>query len=115
MSDSNLSINTTHHNNVDVVSISGRVDSSNYTILDKALKASLTNGQHHLVLNMSEVEYLSSAGLRAMVSALRECKKKSGDVRVAAPSDRVREVLDLSGLDLMFTSYPDNEHAMGSF
>lgn len=115
MSEPTLSIDTTSHKSIDVITINGRVDSSNYNELDQVFSELLENKRNQFVLNMADVSYLSSAGLRAMVTALRECKKRGGDVRVAEPSERVKEVLDLSGLDLMFTTYPDNEHAIGSF
>jgi anti-anti-sigma factor len=64
---------------------------------------------------MGGVEYISSAGLRAMVALLRECKKHKGDVRLATPSDRVVEVLSLAGLDTLFDVYDSEAAAVGSF
>ena len=60
---------------------------------------------------------LSSAGLRVLVAALRECKKlpNNGDVRLSNPSDRVAEVLELAGLSDMFPTFDDTTAAVGSF
>jgi anti-sigma B factor antagonist len=95
--------------------VAGRVDSSNATQLDNQLKELLDNGRYKLVLDLSGVNYLSSAGLRAMVAAVRECKKHRGDVRLATVSDRVTEVLKLAGLNVIFQTYEDKTSAVGSF
>jgi len=112
---STLEITTQEMKRVDLLTVSGRVDSSTAPELEDAFQGRLNNGRYNLVLDMSEVNYLSSAGLRAMVSALRTCKKKGGDVRVADPSERVQEVLELAGLDALFESYDDVTLAVGSF
>ena len=100
---------------VELMTVSGRIDSSNAGEFDAALKALLDRGEYQLVLNLSGVEYTSSAGLRALVSALRECKKHNGDLRLAAPSDRVMEVLNLAGLNTLFQVFDDDVSAVGSF
>ncbi len=112
---STLEITTQEMKRVDLITVSGRVDSSTAPELEEALQGRLDDGRHNLVLDLSDVNYLSSAGLRAMVSALRACKKKGGDVRVANPSERVEEVLELAGLDALFESYDNVTLAVGSF
>jgi anti-sigma B factor antagonist len=100
---------------VELVTVSGRIDSSNAGDFDARLKELIEQGEYQLVLNLSGVEYTSSAGLRALVSALRECKKHNGDLRLSAPSDRVTEVLDLAGLTTLFEVFDDDVTAVGSF
>jgi len=112
---SDLSISVESFKRVDLVTVAGRVDSSNASQLDNQLKELLDNGRYKLVLDLSGVNYLSSAGLRTMVSAVRECKKHRGDVRLANVSDRVTEVLKLAGLNVIFQVYEDKTSAVGSF
>ncbi len=100
---------------VAVVTVKGRVDSSNASDLDAKLQGLLDEGNANIILDMSEVEYMSSAGLRAVVSALRESKKKRGDVRLATPSARVAEVFELAGLQPLFVTYDNLTAAVGSF
>jgi len=100
---------------VDLITVSGRVDSSTAPELEETLEDRMGEGRHNLVLDMSDVNYLSSAGLRTLVSALRACKKKGGDVRIAHPSERVAEVMALAGLDSLFTMYDDVTIAVGSY
>lgn len=102
---------------VDVITVAGRVDSGTAPQLDQTLKGLVDNGRYHLVMDLSQVGYMSSAGLRAMVSCLREVKKgvRMGDLRLANPSTRVAEVLDLAGLDVVFQIFDDQVGAVGSF
>ncbi len=102
---------------VDVVTVAGRVDSTTAPQLDQVLKGLVDNGRFKLVLDLAGVAYMSSAGLRAMVSCLREVKKgvRMGDLRLADPSTRVAEVLELAGLNQVFQIFEDQVGAVGSF
>lgn len=100
---------------VDVVAVSGRVDSSTAPRLDQTLKGLVDNRRYRIVLDLAQVEYMSSAGLRAMVSCLRSVQKRFGNVHVAQPSDKVKEVLDLAGLDVVFDVFEDQVGAVGAF
>lgn len=108
-------IEVNSHKRVDVVTVSGRIDSSNAPELDAALKGLLESGRTNIILAMSDANYMSSAGLRAIVTALRTAKKNRGDVRLAAPSERIVEVLKLAGLEEVFETYDDEVSAVGSF
>ena len=46
---------------------------------------------------------------------MRECKKHRGDLRLARPSERINEVLELAGLDSIFQIFDDPAAAVGSF
>lgn len=99
-----------------VVTVAGRIDSSNANELDETLSQLIEDKHIKLVLTLTDVTYMSSAGLRAVVSALRGAKKKyGGDVRIAAPSERVAEVFSLAGLTPMFQMFDDAETAVKSF
>jgi anti-sigma B factor antagonist len=115
MADSLLNIGIEKHRRVDVISVTGRIDSNSAREFDAALKGVLESSRHNIVLELAQVDYMSSAGLRAMVVALRECKKKGGDVRLGPLSERVSEVLSLAGLDSLFQVYKDTTAAVGSF
>jgi anti-sigma B factor antagonist len=112
---SDISISVESFKRVELVTLAGRIDSNNASQLDNQLKGLINDGRYKIVLELSEVNYMSSAGLRAMVSAVRECKKHRGDVRLANVSERVDEVLKLAGLNAIFQVYDDKTSAVGSF
>lgn len=115
MSDSELTITSESMKRSTLISASGRIDSSNVSKFEEALQASMDDGTYNIIIELSGVHYMSSAALRAMVSALRDCKKRRGDVRLAQPSERVQEVLSLAGLDTLFEVYDSTVAAVGSF
>lgn len=98
-----------------LIEVSGRIDSSNATQLADALSSQIEAGRHQLVADLSRVDYISSAGLREMVAALKRAKANNGDLRLATPSPRVVEVLTLAGLDTIFQIFPTQVEAVGSF
>src|SRR5690554_4629360 len=110
-----LDINVQEMKRVDLITVAGRVDSSTAHELEQVLEERTKHGRYNLVLEMSGVTYLSSAGLRALVSTLRNCKKRGGDVRIANPSQRVQEVMELAGLDVLFDTFDDVTVAVGSY
>ena len=100
----------------DVIEIKGRVDSSTAPQLSKALEKACDNGRFKLVLDMSNLEYMSSAGFRALLSTQRTCKRYNrGEVVLAAVPERIREALELAGFTELFKTFDDVLAAVGSF
>lgn len=112
---SELSVSTESMKRVQLVSVSGRVDSSTAQQFDSAIQSLFDQGHYNLVLNLSEVNYMSSAGLRTLVSAMKESKRHGGKIALSSLSDRVEEVLELAGLNSLFDIYEENTAAVGSF
>jgi anti-sigma B factor antagonist len=113
-----IKILSTELKRVQLFEVSGRVDSTTAGQLGEALNTTIDSGKNKIVLDLREVEYMSSAGLREMVSALKRVQgspASSGDIRIANPSERVREVLELAGLDEIFKIFPTQVEAVGSF
>ena len=110
-----MEINASEMKRVQLFEVSGRVDSTNASELGLAMDRAADEGRSHIVLDLGGVEYLSSAGLREMVRVLKRVKRSGGDLRIANPSERVREVLELAGLDTIFEIYPTQVEAVGSF
>lgn len=110
-----MQIATQEQGNVAVVAVNGRVDSATAPDLESALKKLVETEKTQIVLDLMDVEYMSSAGLRAMVSTLKSVKRVNGDLRVANPSPRVDEVLRLAGLTSIFSIYRSRDEAVQSF
>jgi anti-sigma B factor antagonist len=100
---------------VTLLEVSGRVDSTNASQLGETLMSQIDAGRYQLVIDLSGVSYMSSAGLREMVAAVKKVRQYNGDLRIATPSERVREVLDLAGLSAIFQIFPTQVDAVGSY
>jgi anti-sigma B factor antagonist len=110
-----VDIQVTGRENVTLVEVSGRVDSMNADQLGTALSTQIDEGNNKLVLDLAQVEYMSSAGLRELVAALKKVKRAEGDMRIAQPSNRVREVLEMAGLDTIFLIFDSQVDALKSY
>jgi anti-sigma B factor antagonist len=109
-----LNINVSERDHVTLLEVTGRIDSMNANQLGDALNQTIDSGKAQIVLDLSNVDYMSSAGLREIVSALKKVRG-TGDLRLAQPSPRVREVLEMAGLDTIFQIYPTQNAAVGSY
>ncbi|MFP3853810.1 MAG: STAS domain-containing protein [Anaerolineales bacterium] len=109
-----MDISTTDHKRVTVVEVSGRIDSNTASEFDETIQHLINSGNKNLVLYLSDVEFLSSAGLRTMVSA-RKAIQGSGEITLAKPSQRVVDTLEIAGLDVLFKTFPDRESAIGYY
>ena len=82
----------------ELITIQGRVDSVEASRLVEALEAANHRGNYKLVVDMSQLEYMSSAGLRALAQAQRNSQRhKGGEVLLAQVPDQIREALEMVG------------------
>ncbi len=86
-----------------IVTPGGRLDRAQANHLAAVLNHQLESGHRWLIVNMSDVEFISSAGLKMLVSIWQRVRDQKGDLALAALNPRVREVLEMIGLDLVFT------------
>jgi len=102
--------------NCELFILSGRIDGSTAPKFEMAVRKAQDNNHYKIVLNMAGVSYMSSAGLRILISSSKESKKhRGGDVRLAEVNERIADVLDLSGLTPLFNIYNTESEAVESF
>jgi len=82
--------------------VAGRLDANTVSIMEKALTDSLAAGARALVLDMAELTYISSSGLRALLTAKRNTTQKKGDLYICALKRNVRDVFDMVGFSAVF-------------
>ena len=92
---------------VDIVSVSGRIDSATASEFDNALKGLLERGRKKIVLDFLGLDYISSSGLRAMLSALKAAKNGGGNLVLVNVNDRIRDTLSLVGFQTLFLQFDD--------
>jgi anti-sigma B factor antagonist len=109
-----MNVNVSKDKNTTLIEVSGRIDSTNANELGEALMTEINAGNTQLVVDLASVDYMSSAGLREIVSALKKVRGK-GDLRLARPAERVLEVLEMAGLDTIFQIFPDQALALSSY
>jgi anti-sigma B factor antagonist len=111
-----MEITTKHYKHCDLLSIQGKVDSYTAPDLTKAIEAVNHDGQFKIVLDLGKLEYMSSAGFRALLIGQRNCKRYNrGEVVLAAVPKKIMDALELTGFTPLFRMFDDIIAAVGSF
>lgn len=100
---------------VTVISVAGSVDALTGPQVEGCLQEQLDHGQRRLVLDLGQVDYMGSVGLRVILSMLERSRKKGGDLRLAGVQHGVMKVLQVSGADCLVTTYATPDEAVGSY
>lgn len=110
-----MEVTTKQFKHCDLVTLTGRVDSATAPRLSDALAALNNEGHYKIVIDMTGLEYMSSAGFRALISAQRTCKNfNRGEVVLASIPENILSALELAGFTMLFKLFPDVTTAVGN-
>ena len=109
-----LSVRVEQHDNGPVFFVKGRMDTGNASMLEDAVRSRLEAGQSTMSFDLTELEYIASAGLRVFLMAARECESRGGKSIYYGLSEKIAEVLEVSGFDkvLNVIANQDEEETM---
>ncbi len=82
-----------------ILRIDGRLDAASAPILERKINGLMDEDRYYLALDFSRVDYLSSAGLRVLLSATKKLKIKKGALILFALVDDVSDVIKMAGFD----------------
>jgi anti-sigma B factor antagonist len=88
-------------NEILIVAITGRLDAATAPIADETIKKTLAENTNRLLFDLSGLEYLSSGGLRVILGAAKEIRRREGKVALAGLTQYVYEIFDVSGFTSM--------------
>lgn len=99
-------------NGVTVVAPTGRLDVAGAPALKDAISEVVKIGPARIVIDMEGVSFVDSTGLGSVIAALKQIRGSQGELRLAAPNQQVRVVLELTTLDRVFPYYATVEEAL---
>ena len=102
-------------NGIIVFVLEGRIDTQGSAELDDVLQTAVSEGKHKMVLDMAEVSYISSSGLRTLADVVTKNREAGGDLKLVAVSRKVLRVLRIIGFDRFFSLYDTLEEAIADF
>jgi anti-sigma B factor antagonist len=100
---------------VTVVAPTGRLDVAGAPSLKEAIGEVVKSEKPRVVIDLEGVSFVDSTGLGSVISALKQIRSSQGDLRLAAPNQQVRVVLELTTLDRVFPYYATVEEALTGF
>lgn len=89
-----------------VVTAKGRLDGASSSIFADRISGLITNPKPKILIDFTEVDFVTSAGLRAVLILLKKVKAADGSFALCGVQDSVREVLDISGFTAMISIHP---------
>ena len=111
-----MEISESRTDNVVVMQISGTVTlGQESTRLRARFKELLSDGSNRLILDLSNVRYVDSAGMGAVVAGYTTARAEGGDIKLARPCAQFRDQLTMTKLDTVFEVYPTIEDAVRAF
>lgn len=111
-----MEIKVTQYKRCDVVSVEGRIDSASAPQLHEEFSKLMEENHFHLVFNMENVSFISSAGLRVLISTQKNCKRfNRGELVLANVPENIKAALDLAGFTALFKIFDSEVAAVGNF
>ena len=111
-----MDLNTKKVDNVIVIYLAGRLDVHLSAEIEKEINNIILNEPDaHLLMNLSDVEYMSSSGLRIFVSTMRILKESKRLLKLCNMNSAVKKIFEVVELMDMFEVFDDEEQALGSF
>jgi anti-sigma B factor antagonist len=112
-----VEISKTEMKRCELVAVTGEVDSASAPELEEALQGLVAAGKKNLVVNLTNVSFMSSAGLKALIGAQMKVRRMipAGDVVLSEVPPYLKETLELVGFHHVFKFYDDDVEAVGSF
>ena len=111
-----MEITTQEFKHCDLIKVKGRVDSATAPEFSSALEKFNNNNRFNIAVDMTDLEYMSSAGFRALLATQRNCKRYNrGELVLVAVPPRIKEALELAGFTELFKTFDDTLTAVGSF
>lgn len=102
-------------NNSTIIEVHGSVDALTAPELSKVLHDEVVAGRANLVVNLINVEFMSSAGLRTLLGAVKDARSHGGDLRIASSNPGIDKVLKMSGFHNIAKVFPSQAEAASSF
>ncbi len=98
-------------NNYTIVSVSGRLDTTNYQELENKLQQLVDDSETNMIMDCQKLDYISSSGLRVFLMFLKKLKTSNGKFYICNLQDNIQEIFQISGFTNIFKIFDSLEKA----
>ncbi|MDD5167492.1 MAG: STAS domain-containing protein [Syntrophales bacterium] len=95
-----------------IISVKGRIDAVTAPDFEKSLSEWISAGETTMIVNLFDLEYISSAGLRSILAIAKVLKAKGGKMIFASLKGTVKDVFKISGFGSIFQIYDSEQEAI---
>jgi anti-anti-sigma factor len=110
-----MEIQAEPHQQILVVTLAGSFDAVTAGQAQSYIATQLAGAQHQVVLDLSQVDFVSSSGVRVILEVLKQARQMGGDLRLAAAQPGPQRTLEISGMVRVLKTYPSIDEAVHSF
>jgi anti-sigma B factor antagonist len=97
-----------------ILALSGKLDATTAKTFEDRILGVINGGTQRLVVDLSQLDYVSSSGLRVFIIAAKRLQTVDGKIVLCSMKDHVRQVFDLAGFSSMLSIYASRDEAMKS-
>lgn len=112
---SNFSVSFRHQSDVCILHLTGELDAHTAGEFEAALQKCIVDGHYKLVVDGSDLKYISSAGLGVFMAFIESAREGGGDIKIASLQPRVFTVFDLLGFPVLFDVVDSTDEAVARF
>jgi anti-anti-sigma factor len=107
-----LDINIEEVDNIIILRLLGRIDAASSSLLQNKLDVLFDEGRKVVLLDFSNIDYLSSAGIRVLLSFTKKFKEKKGRLGIFSLMDDVFDIIKLTGFNKILNIYKNEKEAL---
>jgi len=97
-----------------IIEIDGRLDTTNFGQLEKKILQHIEVGNINIIVDCSNMDYVSSSGLRIFLMALKKITTLKGAFLLCGLQESISEIFEISGFTSIFNIYDNQENALKS-
>jgi anti-sigma B factor antagonist len=112
---SSFTIRNRQNGEINIIEPIGELDAHTASRLEDALKSCIADGRHNIVVNCSELVYISSAGLGVFMAYIEDVRSLGGDIKLSSMSAKVFNVFDLLGFPTLYDILETEQQALEKF
>jgi anti-anti-sigma factor len=94
------------------LSLAGKLDTSTAKAFEEKILGQIEAGERRIVIDLAQLDYISSAGLRVFVLAAKRLDGARGKIVLCALRDSVKQVFDIAGFSSIFSVYGSHDEAI---
>ena len=98
-----------------VLALSGRLDTLSSNSLKDTFEGLINSSKHKILIDCSNLQFISSSGLRVLLSVAKQLNSLKGKIALYALKDHIKEVFDIAGFTMIFAIFPNEQEALNHF
>jgi len=110
-----MNINKKTEGNIVILALEGRLDTLNFSLLEKEMNLLIENNQKNIILDCQGLDYVSSSGLRILLKSLKQVDAAKGRFTICNLQPQIAQIFKISGFDRLFELYPGSREAVASY